>query len=128
MECPASIRVLVVDDHRAVRLGLVAYLEAQQGIEVVGEAEDGRAGVELCRLLEPDLVLMDIHMPVLGGVEATRAIKRRRPWLRVLLLSGSTSDGVADACRESGADGFLPKGEAGPRLVAEVRRTNARAA
>jgi DNA-binding NarL/FixJ family response regulator len=115
-------RVLVVEDHPAVRASLVAYFEAQDDIEVVGEAENGWEAYRLARQTEPDFVLMDIRMPVMDGIETTRMIKGRRPETRVVLLSAYEQDELIDAGLEAGAEGFLLKGASGSELAAAVRQ------
>jgi DNA-binding NarL/FixJ family response regulator len=114
-------RVLVAEDHPAVRASLVAYLEAQEDMVVVGEAQNGLQAVELADREEPDFVLMDIRMPVVDGIEATRTIKRRRPRTRVVLLSAYEQDELIEAGLAAGAGGFLLKGASGSELVAAVR-------
>src|SRR5689334_18626436 len=103
------IRVLVVDDHPTVRTGLAAVIAQQPDMELIGEAEDGRRAVALFRELGPDVVLMDLRMPVMGGVEAIRAITAEFPSARVLALT--TYEGDADIHRalEAGARGYLLK-------------------
>ncbi|HEX5291229.1 MAG TPA: response regulator transcription factor, partial [Streptosporangiaceae bacterium] len=81
------IRVLVVDDHRLVRAGLITLLEAAGDIEVAGEAADGRQALEAARAVAPDVVLMDLSMPVLDGVAATRLLLQERPQARVVALT-----------------------------------------
>ena len=115
-------RVLVAEDHPAVRASLVAYLDAQDDVVVVGEAANGREAVELAEREAPDFVLMDIRMPVLDGIEATRTIKERRRGTRIVLLSAYEHDGLIEAGLEAGAEGFLLKGASGSELVAAVRR------
>lgn len=115
------IRVMVVDDHPAVRLSMAAFLEAQDDIDVVGEGENGREAVELSGTLGPDLVLMDIRMPVLDGIQATRLIKAARPEVRVVLITAYEHDELAEAGRLAGADAFLLKGVGGAELCARVR-------
>jgi len=105
------IRVLLADDQALVRAGFRALLDAQDGIEVVGEAEDGRDAVELARETKPDVILMDIRMPVLDGLEATReiALDRRLDSARIVILTTFELDEyVFDAIR-AGAAGFLVK-------------------
>ncbi|HEX2045496.1 MAG TPA: response regulator [Gaiellaceae bacterium] len=114
-------RVLVAEDHPAVRASLVAYLEAQDDVVVVGEAGDGREAVALAEREAPDFVLMDIRMPGLDGIEATRAIRSRRPATRVVLLSAYEHDELIEAGLRAGAQGFLLKGASGTQLVAAVR-------
>ncbi|MGH3093432.1 MAG: response regulator [Gaiellaceae bacterium] len=115
-------RVVVAEDHPAVRASLVAYLDAQEDIVVVGEAENGLQAVELAERETPDFVLMDIRMPVVDGIEATRTIKGRRPRTRIVLLSAYEHDELIEAGLEAGAEGFLLKGASGSELVAAVRR------
>ena len=114
-------RVVVVEDHEAVRASLVAFLDAQDDFDVVGEAANGWGAVKLARQEVPDFVLMDIRMPVMDGIEATRMIKSLRPETRVLLLSAYEQDELIDAGLEAGAEGFLLKGASGRELVAAVR-------
>jgi DNA-binding NarL/FixJ family response regulator len=116
-----TIRLIVAEDHFAVRAGLVAYLDEQTDMEVVGEAENGLAACELVRDLAPDLVLMDVRMPVMDGIEATRTVKVEHPGTVVLLISAYEQAELVAAGTEAGADGFLLKGSGGEALVARVR-------
>jgi DNA-binding NarL/FixJ family response regulator len=115
------IRVVIADDHPAVRMSFEAYLEAQDGIVVVGSGENGCDAVELARSHEPDVVVMDVRMPVLDGIEATRQIKRFVPRTRVILISAYEEQGLLDSGHEAGADTFLFKGIMGARLADTVR-------
>jgi DNA-binding NarL/FixJ family response regulator len=115
-------RVVVAEDHPAVRASLVAYLDAQEDMVVVGEAENGLQAVELAERETPHFVLMDIRMPVVDGIEATRAIKEKRRRTRIVLLSAYEHDELIEAGLEAGAEGFLLKGASGSELVAAVRR------
>ena len=104
-----SIRILLVDDQLLFRKGLRALVEDQDGFEVVGEASDGHMAVEHVRSSRPDVVLMDIHMPVCNGVEATRLIKAERPETKVVVLTISDEDDDLFQAIKSGADGYLLK-------------------
>ncbi len=119
------IRVVVVDDHPAVRLGLADFLDAQEGIEIVGQAENGAQAVEVSRSTNPDVVVMDIRMPELDGIEATRLIKESSPTTGVILLTAYEEDELAVAGRAAGADGFYLKGIFGTELVDRVREVSA---
>ncbi len=116
-----SIRVLVVDDHEVVREGMVGLLERLGDIEVVGEAANGREGVEQAEALRPDAVIMDVDMPGMNGVEATREIKHRRPETVVVGLSLHEEAGVRRAMAEAGADGYISKHAPAKDLVAAIR-------
>lgn len=120
-----KIRVVVVDDHPAVRVGLADFLDAQDGLEIVGQAENGAEAVELSRSVAPDVVVMDIRMPQLDGIEATRLIKQASPGTGVLLLTAYEEDDLATAGRAAGADGFYLKGMFGAELVDRVREVSA---
>jgi DNA-binding NarL/FixJ family response regulator len=116
-----SVRVLVADDQEIVRTGLTMILNAQPGIEVVGEAADGRRAVELARRLQPDVCLFDIRMPGMDGIEATRALAGpsvAEPLAVVVITTFDLDDYVYAALR-AGARGFLLK-EAGPALLAQA--------
>jgi len=119
------IRVLLADDDALVRGGLRALLAAEEDIAVVGEAADGRAAVDVARRLRPDVVLMDVRMPVLDGVGATREIASwpRRP--RVLVLTTFDLDEVVDDALDAGADGFLLKRSTPEQLIEGIRTVHA---
>jgi DNA-binding NarL/FixJ family response regulator len=103
------ITVLLADDHTAIREGLRALLEAEDDIQVVGEAKTGREAVQLTRTLRPTVVVMDIAMPVLNGLEATRQILKALPATKIVFLSGYGDDAYVDQAIELGAAGYLIK-------------------
>ena len=115
------IRVLIVDDHQVVRRGLRTFLELQDDIEVVGEAGDGLAGVEQASRLEPDVVLMDIVMPRLDGIEATRRIKEHAPGTGVIALTSFAGDDQVLPALEAGASSYLLKDVTPEELVEAIR-------
>jgi DNA-binding NarL/FixJ family response regulator len=110
------IRVMIADDHRLFAEALEAILSADPRIEVVGHASDGREAVELASQLEPDVVLMDISMPVMDGIEAARAIRESRRGSCILMLTGSNSRTDVDRARQAGAAGYVTK----DRIAAEL--------
>ncbi|WP_035855995.1 response regulator [Cryptosporangium arvum] len=115
-----SIRVLLVDDHALVRAGLASLLEDADQIDVVGEAEDGARAIELAASLRPDVVLMDLSMPVMDGVEATRRLLAEQPGSTVLVLTSSSGRSSVQDALAAGATGYLLK-DADPRdLVAGI--------
>jgi DNA-binding NarL/FixJ family response regulator len=122
-----KITVLLADDHTVVRQGLRALLENEPDIEIVGEAETGRQAVALARSVRPDVVVMDIAMPELNGLEATRQIVREAAPARVLILSSYNDDEFAHGSTEAGAAGYLLKQAAVKdliRAIHEIRNGN----
>jgi two-component system, NarL family, response regulator NreC len=115
------IRILIADDHTIVRSGVRLLLEAEPDIEVVGEALDGKQAVELVSSLHPDVVLMDIAMPGMDGLEATRQIKSQFPHIQILVLTMHRSDEYFFEILEAGASGYLLKGADTSDLVKAVR-------
>ena len=118
-----AARVLIVDDHDLVRDGYHRMLDREPDLEVVGEARDGREAVELCRRLRPDLVLMDVRMPEMDGLEATRKIKADIPTTSVLIVTTyDNPDYLLDAIK-AGAAGYILKDAPKRQLISAVRRT-----
>ena len=117
---PKPLRVLIADDHRLFAEALEAILATDERIEVVGQASDGSEAVELARTLAPDVVLMDVSMPVLDGFEATREIRAADEGVRVLMLTGSNSREDVDRSREAGASGYVTKDRIASELVAAI--------
>ncbi len=124
MSTPA-IRVIVADDHKVVRAGIRELLAEEPDIVVVAEARDGREAVDLVLALTPDVVVMDINMPELSGVEATRAIRAARPTVRVLVLTAYQDDPYIYGLLEAGAAGYLLKTADGFEIARAVRATAA---
>jgi DNA-binding NarL/FixJ family response regulator len=116
----SGLRILVADDHEVARRGVRALLESHPGWEVCGEAADGREAINLAVRLKPDLVLLDIGMPSLNGLDATRQILAFAPDTRVLILTMHDSEQVVREVLAAGALGFLLKSDAGRDLVAAV--------
>ena len=120
-----TIRVVVADDHPIVRQGVVALLETEPDIEVVAEVADGRAALSAVLAEEPDVVLMDLRMPEMDGVEATRAVKARRPDVAVLVVTTYDTDEAIVRAVEAGAAGYMLKDSPTEDLVDAVRRAAA---
>ena len=116
------ITVLLAEDHTVVREGLRTLLQAEGDIEVVGEAETGRQAVELTRKLHPAVVIMDIAMPQLNGLEATRQILKVEPKTKVLILSAHGDDAYVEQVTALGASGFLLKQTSAHILARAVRK------
>jgi DNA-binding NarL/FixJ family response regulator len=116
-----SIQVVVVDDHQIVRDGLVALLGALDGIEVVGSATDGREALHVVADTGPDVVVMDIQMPHLDGIEATRFITGRHPDVRVVMLTMNEDDDTVLSAIRAGASGYLLKGSGAEEVHNAVR-------
>ena len=114
------LRILIADDHEVARRGIRALLESHPGWEVCGEAKDGREAVELASKEKPDLILLDIGMPNLNGLEAARQILAVSPDIAILILTMHDSDQVVREVLRAGARGFLLKSDAGRDLVAAV--------
>ena len=116
-----KIRVLVVDDHPVVREGVHALLSLQEDIEVVGEAVDGQDGIEKVLRFSPDVALMDIVMPVMSGLEATKRICKECPQTKVLMLTQYADEENIVRSEQLGAYGFIPKSAASSQLLDGIR-------
>jgi DNA-binding NarL/FixJ family response regulator len=117
----ATIRVLLIDDHAVVREGLRALINAQAGIEVVGEASDGRSALPLAASLRPDVAIVDVSMPGMKGAETTEALKRASPDLKVLALTIHEDKGYLQLLLEAGASGYALKRAASEELIHAIR-------
>jgi len=115
------IKVLIADDHRVVREGLMAILKTEENIEVVGEAQDGQEAIEKVRTLEPDVILMDVSMPRMGGVEATRQIKREFPHIGIIALTMYDEQQYIFDLVRAGATGYLLKDTESAQIVEAIR-------
>ncbi len=115
------VRVLVVDDHAVARRGLISLLEGAADLEVVGEAADGPTAVELTARLQPDVVTIDVSMPGMDGIEATRLIRERRPGVRVVGLSMFTEGERAAAMRQAGATAYVSKCQSADGILRAIR-------
>ncbi len=123
-EGAVSIRLLIADDHALVRSGLRSMLKREPGIEIVGEARNGREAVELCRSLRPDLVLMDVRMPEMDGLEATRTIKRELPETGVVMVTMHENRDYMLEATKAGAAGYVLKDAVRDELVDAVRHVS----
>src|SRR5581483_207996 len=119
-----KIKVLLADDHIVVRQGLRALFAAEEDIEIVGEADNGRQAVMLARKLSPDVAVLDIAMPVLNGLEATRQILQNAPATKVLILSSYSDDEYVQQLTEAGAAGYLVKHTAANDLLKGIREAH----
>lgn len=119
------IRVILADDHNVVRAGIREMLADEADIDVVGEARNGRDAVDLALALKPDVVVMDIHMPELSGIEATRQIRLGAPEVRVLVLTSYQDDPYIHGLLDAGASGYLLKTAEDREIVRAVRATAA---
>jgi NarL family two-component system response regulator LiaR len=120
-----KIRIILADDHVMLRQGTVALLQREEDIEVVGQADNGRQAVDLAQRLRPDIVVMDVRMPELSGVEATRQIRERFPAVQVLVLTAHDDEQYIFSLLEAGASGYLLKNAPISDLVQAIRQVHA---
>ena len=113
---PDRIRVLIADDHRLFGQALEAILATDDRLEVIGHAADGAEAVQLALNVDPDVILMDIAMPIMDGLNATKQIRKQKPMACILMLTGSNSRSDVDQAREAGAAGYVTK----DRIAAEL--------
>lgn len=117
----SNIRVLIAEDHQTVREGLEMILKAQPDIEVVGEAGDGQAAVDMAKALNPDIVIMDVSMPRLNGLKATRELQRSLPNVKVLTLTRHNDDGYLQQLLRAGVSGYVLKQSPSSELLHAIR-------
>ena len=118
------IRVMIVDDHGMVRRGLAAYLSNEEDLELVAEARDGQEAIEVCEDILPDVILMDLIMPELGGVAATRTIRQRWPQVQVVALTSFQEKDLVQEALQAGAISYLLKNVSGEDLAEAIRSAN----
>jgi two-component system, NarL family, response regulator LiaR len=116
-----KIRIMLVDDHAVVRSGLSAFLSVNADLELVGEAENGEQAVTRANLLKPDVILMDLMMPVVDGVAATQAIKKRDPGIQIIALTSFQEEELVQNAMKAGAIGYLMKNVSARELAAAIK-------
>lgn len=117
------IRVLLVDDHEMVRIGVAAYLSSQKDITIVGEADDGETGVEKALSLKPDIILMDLVMKDMDGIEATRQILKKWPAAKIIIVTSFLDDDKVYPALEAGAVSYLLKTSRAKDIAKAIRST-----
>jgi DNA-binding NarL/FixJ family response regulator len=116
-----KLKIIIADDHAMIRQGVRSVLESERNWVVCGEADNGRAAVELARSLKPDIAILDITMPDLNGVDAIRLLKANTPRIKVLILTMHDSDALADEVAKAGGDGYLLKSDASEMLPEAIK-------
>lgn len=116
-----SVKVLLVEDHKMVRLGLSLVFENTEGIEMIGEADNGKKGVELALKLCPDVVLMDIGLPEMDGIQATSLIKKSNPNIKILIFTSRDSEDDVFDSLSAGADGYIMKGANEEQMISAIK-------
>lgn len=117
-----NIRILIADDHHVVRKGLVFFLRTQKGLDIVGEAANGKEAIELAESLKPDMILMDLVMPEMDGIEATRIIKHSCPEIKIMMLTSFSDQDHVIPALEAGASGFQLKDIQPDELVLSIKK------
>ncbi len=117
------MRVLFVDDHEMVRIGISSFLSTQEDIDIVGEAGDGQEGIEQAEALQPDVILMDMVMNKMNGIEATTIIKSRMPHIKVIMLTSFIDDKEVYAAIDAGVDSYILKTSSADAIADAVRKT-----
>jgi DNA-binding NarL/FixJ family response regulator len=117
-----SIRILIADDHHVVRRGLVFFLRTQKGLEIIGEASNGKEAVELAKSLKPDIILMDLVMPEMDGIQATKIIKKEQPEIKIMMLTSFSDQDHVIPALEAGASGFQLKDIQPDELVTAIKK------
>ena len=117
-----KIKILIADDHHVVRKGLVFFLQTQPDLEIVGEASNGEEALKLATSLQPHIVLMDLSMPVLDGIEATKELKKQAPHIQVMILTSFSDQDHVIPALEAGASGYQLKESDPDELVAAIRK------
>jgi NarL family two-component system response regulator LiaR len=125
MSTTSPIRVLIADDHHMVRRGLMVLMEEYEDLEVIGEANDGEHALQMAKQLKPDVVLMDMNMPRMDGVAATRAIREACPTAQIVILTSFNDEDAIQNVLKAGAISFLMKNISGDELANAIRRANA---
>ena len=125
MSEPGPIRVMIVDDHAMVRTGLATFLEVSDGLDLVGQATNGQEAIELCERFQPDVILMDLVMPKMDGVTATRIIRERWPQVQVIALTSFQEKELVQDALEAGAISYLLKNVSMADLTEAVRAAHA---
>ena len=117
------MRVLFVDDHEMVRIGISSYLSTQEDIEIVGEASNGKEGIQQAEKLNPDVILMDMVMEEMNGIEATAHIKSQMPHIKVVMLTSFIDDKEVYAALDAGVDSYILKTSSADKIAEAVRKT-----
>jgi two-component system, NarL family, response regulator LiaR len=121
MNTPQTIRVMLVDDHNVVRSGLATFLKAYDDLELVGEAKNGQEALSLCHIKKPDVILMDLMMPVMDGIAATRAILEKYPEIKIIAMTSFEEEALVQGVLAAGAMGYLLKNITADDLAKAIR-------